>query len=196
MPEISSEGTAETGSASPSSELSKGWKERIIIPTLLAGIVGGGVGLVSKHRKALGVGTIAASYASNLAIITGGYCSAREIARDARASEPDDLMNSVLGGIASGALLGRLQGGQLGAIKYAMFFAAAGTALDFATIQLRPYFRSFKNTLSSIKDDTSSWSLPEWSPIQVLDDEAVAAKRAREEKLYAERFGKLSKEES
>lgn len=38
------------------------------------------------------------------------FSGARELARDARASEPDDLVNSMIGGIASGALLGRLQG--------------------------------------------------------------------------------------
>jgi len=39
--------------------------------------------------------------------------------------------------------------------------------------------------------------LPEWSPIQVLDEEALAAKEAREKELYARSaLGKLSKEES
>lgn len=38
------------------------------------------------------------------------HSGAREVARDARASEPDDLVNSVVGGMASGALLGRFQG--------------------------------------------------------------------------------------
>lgn len=38
------------------------------------------------------------------------HLGARELARDARASEPGDFMNSVVGGFASGALLGRVQG--------------------------------------------------------------------------------------
>ena len=38
--------------------------------------------------------------------------------------------------------------------------------------------------------------LPEWSPIQILDDEALAAKQAGEKQLYAQRLGKLNKEES
>lgn len=38
------------------------------------------------------------------------HSGARELARDARASTPDDPMNSVVGGLASGAVLGRLQG--------------------------------------------------------------------------------------
>lgn len=41
------------------------------------------------------------------------YTGAREFARETRGSTPDDLLNSVLGGIASGALLGRLQGHNL-----------------------------------------------------------------------------------
>lgn len=43
----------------------------------------------------------------------------------------------------------------------------------------------------------SRLKLPEWSPIQVLDEEALAAKKAREEKLYSQGvLGKMSKEES
>ncbi|XP_008810639.2 uncharacterized protein LOC103722006 [Phoenix dactylifera] len=181
----------------PRSRPSDGWKQRIIIPTVLAGVVGGGAGLVSKHRKALGIANVVASYAANLAIVTGCYCGAREFARDARASEPDDLINSVVGGIASGALLGRLHGGQFGAVRYAIIFAAAGTALDFATLQIRPYFQSFKDAAFGENSKSSWWNLPEWSPIQVLDEEALAAKRAREQQSYTQRtFGKLNKEES
>lgn len=54
---------------------------------------------------------------------------------------------------------------------------------------LRNFQESWKN---------GDWlKLPEWSPIQVLDDEALAEKQAREQKLFAQRaLGKLSKEES
>lgn len=38
------------------------------------------------------------------------YTGARELARDARATTPDDPMNFVVGGLASGAVLGRIQG--------------------------------------------------------------------------------------
>ncbi|KAM0935851.1 putative mitochondrial import inner membrane translocase subunit TIM22 [Dioscorea sansibarensis] len=174
----------------PRIQSSDGWKERIVIPTLLGGVVGGGFGLVSKHRK-----THAASLAANLAIVAGCYCGARELARDARESEPDDLMNSVIGGISSGALLGRLQGGQLGAIRYAIVFATVGTTLDYATIRLKPHFNKFLDTIR--QNVNSDWTLPEWSPIQVLDEEALAAKRAREEQLYSQKvIGKLNKEKS
>ncbi|XP_020107051.1 uncharacterized protein LOC109723184 [Ananas comosus] len=169
------------------------WKERIIVPTVLAGIIGGGYGLLSKHRKAMGPASAATTYAANLAVIAVCYSGARELARDARASEPGDFMNSVVGGFASGALLGRVQGGQLGAVRYAIIFAAAGTAVDFAAMQISPYLQSFRGSLAG---DKSWWKLPEWSPIQVLDEEALAAKRAREQQLYAQRtFGKMNKED-
>lgn len=182
---------------SPPVRPSDGWKERIIIPTILAGLAGAGYGLLSSRRKSFGGAKLAASYSANLSIVTGCYSGARELARDARASDPDDLINSLIGGVASGAVLGRLQGGQLGAIRYAILFAAAGTTLDFATLKLRPFFHDLRSTAKDKINSFSSWRLPEWSPIQVLDEEAVAAKHAREQKLYAQRaLGKIDKEES
>lgn len=38
------------------------------------------------------------------------WTGTREFVRVTRKSEPDDLFNSALGGFASGAILGRLQG--------------------------------------------------------------------------------------
>lgn len=76
-------------------------------------------------------------------------------------------------------------GGQRGAVRYSFIFAVVGTMADYATLSLK----------GNIKTD--EWlKLPEWSPIQVLDEEALAAKRAREEKLLAQRLRNLSKEES
>jgi hypothetical protein len=78
-------------------------------------------------------------------------------------------------------------------VKYAVTFAAAGTALDYAALKLAPEWHALKEQFSGTKD----WfTLTEWSPIQVLDEEALAKKRAREEKLLAQRaLGKLDKEE-
>ncbi|KAL9397747.1 hypothetical protein Peur_012000 [Populus x canadensis] len=182
----------------PSSSFSENWKERILIPTLLAGITGGGVGLVSKHRKVHGLANISTTYATNFSIVTGCYCGAREFVRVVRKSEPDDLVNSAVAGFGSGALLGRLQGGQFGAFRYSVIFAVVGTTVDFATIKLRPALSSFKESIFKEKEKKPGWlKLPEWSPIQVLDEEALAAKEAREKELYAQRaLGKLSKEES
>ncbi|XP_068665453.1 uncharacterized protein [Aristolochia californica] len=177
---------------------SNGWKERIYIPTLLAGIVGGGVGLISKRRLQFGAVNLSSAYASNFAIVAGCYCSARELVRETRASSSDDLMNSVLGGIFSGACLGRIQGGRLGAIRYSVIFAIVGTTIDYATLHLKPLLWD-SGDLSSAEDSQKrskkDWNLPEWFPIQILDEEALAAKRAREQQLKAESLGKLSKEE-
>lgn len=94
----------------------------------------------------------------------------------------------MVGGFASGALLGRLQGGRFGAIRYSVIFAVAGTAFDFTVQQMRPILLSFMDSVSKgnypKKGPASSWwKIPEWSPIQVLDEEALAAKQAREAML-------------
>ncbi|KGN44634.1 uncharacterized protein LOC101211202 [Cucumis sativus] len=171
-----------------------GWKERIFYPTLLAGIVGGGAGLLSKYRKVHGLANISATYATNLSIVAACYCGAREFVRVSRRSEPDDLMNSAIAGFGTGALLGRLQGGRLGSVRYSLMFTIVGTTVDYATLKLKPTLRSYKE---SIIEGSSSWmKLPEWSPIQVLDEEALAAKQAREQQLYAQRaLGQLNKKD-
>ncbi|KAL6555642.1 hypothetical protein OROHE_007314 [Orobanche hederae] len=178
---------------SPSSSISSSsipWKERILIPTLLAGFAGGAVGLLSKHRKIHGLSQISATYASNFAIVTGCYCGGREFVRASRTGKPDDLLNSMVGGFVSGAILGRLQGGQIGAVRYSFIFAAVGTAADYATLKMKP------TITSKFTERKDSWfKLPEWSPIQVLDEEAVAAKRAREQKIF-KNIHNLNKEES
>ncbi|KAI5679944.1 hypothetical protein M9H77_01171 [Catharanthus roseus] len=173
------------------------WKDRIIIPTILAGVVGGGVGLISKHRKTLGVGKTSATYATNLAIVAGCYCGAREFVRVSRTGKPDDLLNSAIGGFGSGAILGRLQGGPAAAARYSVVFAVVGTTIDYAALKLKPILRSYYDSLAgSGKDKNEDWfKLPEWSPIQVLDEEALAAKRAREEQMYR-KVHNLNNEES
>ncbi|KAK1567969.1 hypothetical protein Q3G72_018754 [Acer saccharum] len=178
------------GEASSSSSSSP--SSRIFVSTLVAGIAGGGVGLVSKHRKVHGLANICATYATNFAIVTACYCGAREFVRASRKTGPDDLLNSAIAGFGSGAVLGRLQGGQRGALRYSFIFAVAGTTVDYATLRIKPVLLKFKE--SQKKGD---WlKLPEWSPIQVLDDEALAAKQAGEKQIYAQRLGKLNKEES
>ncbi|CAD5324083.1 unnamed protein product [Arabidopsis thaliana] len=159
--------------------------KRVLITSLLAGVIGGGAGLVSKHRIAHP--NIRTVYAANFAIVAGCYCGARESVRITRRSEHDDLMNSAIGGLFSGALLGRLQGGPKGAIRYSLVFAAVGTAFDYATLKGKPILESYRNM--------ESFKLPEWSPIKVLDEEALAKKKAHEEKIFPERvLGKLNKE--
>ncbi|XP_010242661.1 PREDICTED: uncharacterized protein LOC104586955 isoform X1 [Nelumbo nucifera] len=177
---------------------SEGWKERIFVPTVIAGVVGGATGLVSKYRKICGLANISTTYAANFAIVTGCYCGAREFVRASRASEPGDLINSAVGGFGCGALLGRLQGGQIGAIRYSVIFAVVGTTVDYVTMQLKPVMQNYRESIFGSNEKTTDWfKLPEWSPIQVLDEEALAAKHAREQQLYAQRtLGNLNKEES
>ncbi|VVA98415.1 unnamed protein product [Arabis nemorensis] len=161
--------------------------KRLLITSLLAGVIGGGAGLVSKHRKAHP--NIPTIYATNCAIVAGCYCGAREFVRITRRSEHGDLMNSAIGGFFSGALLGRLQGGPHGAFRYSIIFAAVGTACDYAALRAKLMLERSRN-MDSLK-------LPEWSPIQILDEEALAKKRAQEQKIFAERsLGRLKNEES
>lgn len=80
-------------------------------------------------------------------------------------------------------------GGPQGALRYSLVFAAMGTACDYALLRAKPMLESFRNK-DSIK-------LPEWSPIQILDEEALAKKKAQEQKIFPERvLGRLNKEES
>ncbi|KAK8532433.1 hypothetical protein V6N13_131763 [Hibiscus sabdariffa] len=180
------------GESPSSSSTSEDWRRRILIPTILAGVAGGGFGLVSKHRKVHGLSNISATYATNFAIVTGCYCGAREFVTATRKTGPEDPLNSAIAGFGTGAILGRLQGGQFGAYRYSLIFAVVGTAVDFTALKLRPKLRPISE---SMFDKSGSLKLPEWSPIRVLDEEALAAKRAREEKLYGQRKT-LSKEES
>ncbi|KAL8129286.1 hypothetical protein V2J09_018441 [Rumex salicifolius] len=177
----------------PSSPSSHGWnwKQRIFYPTLLAGVAGGAVGLVSRHRKVYGLSNISATYATNLAIVAGCYCGARELVRVSRKSEPGDLWNSAIGGFGSGALLGRLQGGQRGAMRYSVIFAVVGTTFDYATVKLLPIMESYRNSMSN-----KELKLPDWSPIQILDEEALAAKRAREQQFAAQKAITIREKES
>lgn len=81
-------------------------------------------------------------------------------------------------------------GGRIGALKYSVIFAVVGTTVDYATINLQPVLKSYIEKGNGLK-----W--PEWSPIQVLDEEAIAAKQAREKQFYAQRvLGNINKEES
>ncbi|XP_039027451.1 uncharacterized protein LOC120161255 isoform X2 [Hibiscus syriacus] len=128
-------------------------------------VAGGGFGLVSKHPKVHGLANISATYAINFAIVTGCYCGAREFVTATRKTGPRDLLNTAIAGFGTGAILGRLQA-------------------DFTALKLRPKLRHISE---SMFDKSGSLKLPEWSPMQVLDDEALAAKQAREEKLYRQR---------
>lgn len=185
-------------------EGSKGWQERIYIPTLAAGLLGGGAGLLGGYFKGHGMVKLSSAYAINLAIVTSCFCGAQELARELRAAEPGDPINSVLGGIASGGFLGRIQGGRPRAFQYAFMFALIGTGLQFGAHKFQEYRSqpflesSSTDTLGEAdKQSEKKWlSWPEWAPIQKLDEEA-AAKRAQERDLHIQRtIDKLKKGES
>ncbi|TKY68656.1 Mitochondrial inner membrane translocase subunit Tim17/Tim22/Tim23/peroxisomal protein PMP24 [Spatholobus suberectus] len=186
----------------PSPSSSHAWKPRIVIPTLLAGVAGAGAGLISKHRKTLGLANVCASYATNFAIVTGCYCGAREFVTATRKTGPDDILNSAVAGFGTGALLGRLQGGQLGAVRYSVIFAVVGTTADFAILKLKDALRERTKTIYQDIENlerSGTWlKLPEWFPIRVLDEEALAAKRAEEEQFLEQRarIRSLREEES
>ncbi|MED6161406.1 hypothetical protein PIB30_060434 [Stylosanthes scabra] len=135
---------------------SNGRKNRILIPTLLAGVAGAGTGLISKHRKSLGLANITASYAANFAIVAGCYC-----------------------------------GGQLGAVRYSVIFAAVGTTIDYATLKAKDFLgdqtKIIREDHENSKKNGNWFRLPEWFPIRILDEEALARKRAEEEEFLAQR---------
>ena len=67
---------------------------------------------------------------------------------------------------------------------------------DFATNKLKARWRDYTESMSE-EDKKSFFKLPDWSPIQLLDEEELAAKEARKKQLYAQSpLGKLNKEES
>ncbi|KAH9317957.1 hypothetical protein KI387_019726 [Taxus chinensis] len=184
---------------------SNGWQHRICIPTLAAGVIGGGAGVFSAILKGHGTAKLALTYAVNSAIVTSCFCGAREIVRELRVADPEDPINSLLGGIASGGFLGRIQGGRPRAFYYAFLFATVGTGLHFGTLKLQEY-RSQKNLESSSPDTSGEvescpsekkwWDWPDWAPIQKLDEEA-AAKKAQERDIQIQRtLDKLKKGDS
>ncbi|KAH7281686.1 hypothetical protein KP509_36G058300 [Ceratopteris richardii] len=123
---------------------------------------------------------------ANCAIATCCFCGFQELTRELRAADPDDWANSFLGGLASGALLGRLHGGPTRALPTALLFASIGTGINFGALLLKEYRlrhllaaqvsnEGDKATVSASKQSLLSalynFELPEWSPIQKLDEE-------------------------
>ncbi|XVF32152.1 hypothetical protein REPUB_Repub17cG0057400 [Reevesia pubescens] len=100
---------------------------------------------------------------------------AHAFVRATRKTGPDDLLNSAIAGFGTGAILGRLQCGRSVAHCYSLIFAVAGTAVDFAILKLRPKLLNIGESMFD-KKNRGPLKLAEWSPIQVLDEEALAAK--------------------
>ncbi|KAH6810647.1 Mitochondrial import inner membrane translocase subunit Tim17/Tim22/Tim23 family protein [Perilla frutescens var. frutescens] len=145
--------------------------------------------MASRQSKLSGIASFAPFYSVTEFEADKKHGGAREFVRVSREGKPDDLLNSAIGGFGSGAILGRLQAGPVGAARYSVMFAVVGTAVDYATSKIMP-------AIDKLKEEKDDWlKLPEWSPIKILDEEAVAAKRAREEQIYRS-VHNMKKEES
>lgn len=83
-----------------------------------------------------------------------------------------------------------------------MIFAVVGTSADFAILKLKDVIRDQNKTIyqhiENSKKSGNLLRLPEWFPIRVLDEEALAEKRAQEEQFLAQRarIRSLKEEES
>ncbi|KAJ7569033.1 hypothetical protein O6H91_01G058400 [Diphasiastrum complanatum] len=185
---------------------SEGWASRIVNRTLAAGAIGVGAGLFMGVLKEQGRLKYIGLMSANFAIAASCFCVAQELVRELRAADSEDLVNCLLGGLASGAVLGRLQGPRQ-VLPCAILFAGASTGLQYGAIKLREYrLQHFLKTLplqealdaishmppkTDVSDAINSeanrkWQWPEWFPIQRLDEEA-AAKRAKERELRMRR---------
>ena len=95
-----------------------------------------------------------------------------------------------------------ISGGQLGAARYSIIFAVVGTSADYAILKAKDYLRDHTKIIpqddENLQKNGNWFRLPEWFPIQVLDEEALAAKRAQEEQFLAQRarIRSLREEES
>lgn len=82
-------------------------------------------------------------------------------------------------------------GGQFGAIRYSVIFAVVGTTADYSILKLKDVWRDYRKTIyqniENVKKNENWLTLPEWFPIKILDEEALAAKRAQEEQFLAQR---------
>ncbi|KAH7281685.1 hypothetical protein KP509_36G058300 [Ceratopteris richardii] len=139
---------------------------RTIYGATIGALAGVGIGLYKRQNPF----TWFTSMGANCAIATCCFCGFQELTRELRAADPDDWANSFLGGLASGALLGRLH----------------GTGINFGALLLKEYRlrhllaaqvsnEGDKATVSASKQSLLSalynFELPEWSPIQKLDEE-------------------------
>ncbi|CAM6087184.1 unnamed protein product [Calypogeia fissa] len=186
----------------------EGWASRIGYRTLYGAAAGTGSGLLVGIYKGSNIPKWMGSMGTNCALITLCFCGSQELVRELRASDPDDLENCVLGGLASGGLLGRIQGGPSRALPCALLFAAVGTGVQFGANQLKEYrLRQFLERTSTelrpkaeVKEtkpvvEKESWKFPEWFPIQVLDEKAAAKRKTEQEEQFRERVDKLHKGE-
>lgn len=180
-----------------------GWSSRIGCRTLYATAAGAAAGFGVGVYKGAGYARWMGIMSTNFALVTAGFCGSQELVREIRAADPDDPLNCVPGGLISGGVLGRLQGGPSRALPCALLFAVVGTTLQYGVNRLEDYrLRRFieiknpelvpkKEVLLEHKAETVKWNFPEWFPIQVLDVEAAAKRKAEQELDFKRRVDSL-----
>jgi hypothetical protein len=77
---------------------------------LCAGALGAGSGLLIGTVRGQPTVRFAATLGANFALAACCFCGAQELVRELRAADSDDWINGMLGGLASGSVLGYLQG--------------------------------------------------------------------------------------
>ncbi|KAG6555665.1 hypothetical protein Mapa_002901 [Marchantia paleacea] len=180
-----------------------GWASRISYRTLYATAAGAAAGFGVGVYKGAGYPRWMGIMSNNFALVTAGFCGSQELVREIRAADPDDPLNCVPGGLISGGVLGRFQGGPSRALPCALLFAVVGTSLQYVVNRLEDYrLRRFieisnpelvpKNeVVLEHKAETEKWNFPEWFPIQVLDEEAAAKRKAEKELDFKSRVDSL-----
>ncbi|KAI5068524.1 hypothetical protein GOP47_0016869 [Adiantum capillus-veneris] len=148
----------------------------------------------------------------NWAIATCVFCGFQELTREIRAADPDDWANCFLGGLASGALLGRIQGGPARALPMAVLFAFVGTGINHGADLFKEYRlqrllaslpsedalppapsaeRGFKAERESKRSAWLDFELPEWFPIKKLDEEEAKRRYLERENQRYQRLESL-----
>jgi len=176
---------------------SEGWASRIVSTTLVAGALGAGSGLLIGTARGQPTVRFAATLGANFALAACCFCGARELVRELRAADSDDWINGMLGGLASGSVLGYLQGGQKKVLPIALQFAGIGIAVQLAATEFQEYrLRHFlaAHSHETVPGDPASLLQGEqpqgsneseqkkskwydWLPIKMFDEEE-AARRA------------------
>eukprot|EP00897_Mesotaenium_endlicherianum_P008798 jgi/Mesen1/7947/ME000422S07104 len=140
---------------------SAGWQGRILQGTALGAGLGLAGGAVTGVIRGANVGACTAAVGTNCAIAAFTIYGAQELVRELRAAHPDDLINSALGGLFAGALLGRLHGGVPRAVTASVLFGAAAAGLHLASIEFQAYrLRSYLHLSREEQREQVAVSLP------------------------------------
>ncbi|MCO5560127.1 hypothetical protein L7F22_013734 [Adiantum nelumboides] len=168
----------------------------------IGALAGLGVGIFKKQNPFVW----STSMGGNWAVATCFFCGFQELSREIRAADPDDWADCFLGGLASGALLGRIHGGPARALPMAVLFASVGTGINYGAHLLKEY--RLQGLLASLPSEDepvsapaidreskqSAWldfDLPEWFPIKKLDEEEAKRRYLERENQRQQRLESL-----